>query len=175
METKTKSFVFFVRSYYIYTPQDFVTKYFLIFIVDEVKNFAANNNHSSCWSSSCTGIRAKNQSQIGDLYIKGKKATTKSSPIGYWSEDSPVGWYFEISQDNGKIPHTCNRLIIDQQILGSDGFKITQLSFCLTRNFPHLAINHHVNLIFAAFSLIGDLLVSLRFACNLTELINLGN
>jgi len=25
-------------------------KCFLIFIVYEVKNFAANNNHSSCWS-----------------------------------------------------------------------------------------------------------------------------
>ena len=27
-----------------FAPQGFVTKYFLIFIVDEVKNFAANNN-----------------------------------------------------------------------------------------------------------------------------------
>ena len=26
-----------------FAPQDFVTKYFLIFIVDEVKNFATNN------------------------------------------------------------------------------------------------------------------------------------
>ena len=30
------------RSYYLFVPQGFVTKYFLIFIVDEVKNFAAN-------------------------------------------------------------------------------------------------------------------------------------
>ena len=26
-----------------FAPQGFITKYFLIFIVDEVKNFAANN------------------------------------------------------------------------------------------------------------------------------------
>ena len=26
-----------------FVPQGFVTKYFLIFIIDEVKNFAANN------------------------------------------------------------------------------------------------------------------------------------
>ena len=29
-------------------PLGFETKYFLIFIIDEVKNFAANNNYSSC-------------------------------------------------------------------------------------------------------------------------------
>ena len=27
-----------------FAPEGFITKYFLIFIVDEVKNFAANNN-----------------------------------------------------------------------------------------------------------------------------------
>ena len=31
------------RSYCVFTPLGFVTKYFLIFIIDEVKNFAANN------------------------------------------------------------------------------------------------------------------------------------
>ena len=30
------------RSYCVFVPQGFVTKYFLIFIVDEVKNFATN-------------------------------------------------------------------------------------------------------------------------------------
>ena len=29
---------------------------------------------------------------------KGKKTTTRSSPIGYWSESSTVGWYFGIGQ-----------------------------------------------------------------------------
>ena len=30
--------------------------------------------------------------------LKGKKATTRSSPIEYWSEGLTVGWYFEIGQ-----------------------------------------------------------------------------
>ena len=44
---------------------------------------------------------------------KGKNTGTKSSPTGYWSEGSIVGWYFGIGQDSGKISHTYNRLIID--------------------------------------------------------------
>ena len=43
-------------------------------------------------------IHIKGQSQIGGLCIKGKKATTISNPIEYWSEGSTVGWYFEIGQ-----------------------------------------------------------------------------
>ena len=42
-----------------------------------------------------------------------KKATTRLSPIGYWSKSSSVGWYFGIGQGSSKISHTCNRLIID--------------------------------------------------------------
>ena len=30
--------------------------------------------------------------------LKGKKATTRSSPIGYWRKCSTVGWYFGIGQ-----------------------------------------------------------------------------
>ena len=59
------------------------------------------------------GSMQRSKSQIGDLCIKGKKATTRSSSIGYWSKSSTVGWYFEIGQGSGKIPHTCNHLIID--------------------------------------------------------------
>ena len=158
METETKSFIFSLRSYCICTSQGFITKCFLIFIVDEVTNFAVINIHLSYCS----------QSQIGDLCIKGKKATTRSSPIGYWSKDSTIGWYFEIGQDSGKIPYTCNYLIVDYQILRSDDLKITQQGFCLARSFSHLSTNHYVNLIFAAFNLIGDLLVFSRFAFSLT-------
>ena len=50
MDIETKSLFFSVRSYCVCTPKGFVSKYFLIFIVDEVKNFAANNINSSCWS-----------------------------------------------------------------------------------------------------------------------------
>ena len=33
-----------------------------------------------------------------DLCNKEKKATTRSSPIGYWSKGSIIGWYFGIGQ-----------------------------------------------------------------------------
>ena len=95
---RLRDLLFFVRSYCVYTPQGFVIKCFLIFIVDEVKNFAAHNICSSCQSYSRTGIRAKDQSQIEDLCIKGKKATTRFCPIGYWSEGLTIGWYFGIGQ-----------------------------------------------------------------------------
>ena len=42
-EKVTECLILFVRSYCVFAPQGFVTKCFLIFIVDEVKNFAANN------------------------------------------------------------------------------------------------------------------------------------
>ena len=42
MQKVTKCLILFERSYYIFAPQSFVIKCFLIFIVDEVKNFAVN-------------------------------------------------------------------------------------------------------------------------------------
>ena len=108
------------------------------------------------------------QSQIGDLCIKGKKAITRASPIGYWSKGSTVSWYFEIGQGSDKIPYTCNHLIIDEWILKSNDLKFTWWGFCLANGFPHLSTNYRINLISAAFILFGDLLVSPRFACNLT-------
>ena len=155
-----------MRSYCVCTPQGFVTKCFLIFIVDEVKNFATNNICSSCQSQSRTGIHAKDQSQIGDLCIKGKKAITRSSPIGYCSEGSTYVGISGQARLVGKKTYTCNRLIVDQWILESGDLKITRLGFCIKRGFPHLSTNYHVNLISAAFSLFGDLLVPSGFACN---------
>ena len=43
MQKVTQCFILFARNYYVFAPQGFVTKCFLIFIIDEVKNFAANN------------------------------------------------------------------------------------------------------------------------------------
>ena len=43
MQKVTECLILSKRSYCVFTPQDFVTKYFLIFIVNEVKNFTANN------------------------------------------------------------------------------------------------------------------------------------
>ena len=68
----------------------------------------------------------------------------------------------------GKIPYTCNRLIVDQWILGNGDLKITRWGFCLARGFPHLSTNHCVNLISIAFSLFSNLLAPPRFACNMT-------
>ena len=42
MQKVTECLILFERNYCVFPPQDFVTKCFLIFIVDEVKNFAAN-------------------------------------------------------------------------------------------------------------------------------------
>ena len=43
MQKVTECLILFERSYCVFVPQSFVTKCFLIFIVDEVKNFAVNN------------------------------------------------------------------------------------------------------------------------------------
>ena len=42
MQKVTKCLILSERSYCVFAPQGFVTKCFLIFIVDEMKNFAAN-------------------------------------------------------------------------------------------------------------------------------------
>ena len=56
-----------------FAPQGFVTKCFLIFIIDEVKNFAANIFFKLV-SASCTGIRAKELVTYWDLCIKGRRS-----------------------------------------------------------------------------------------------------
>ena len=43
MQKVNECLILFERSYCVFMPQGFVTKCFLIFVVDEVKNFAANN------------------------------------------------------------------------------------------------------------------------------------
>ena len=70
MEKVTECLSLSERSYYVFAPQGFVTKCFLIFIVDEVKNFAANIFFKLV-SASCTGIRAKELVTYWDLCIKG--------------------------------------------------------------------------------------------------------
>ena len=69
MQKVTECLIFSERSYYIFASQGFVTKCFLIFIVDEVKNIAANNllqfgvlvmyQEPCIIDQSRTGIRAK--------------------------------------------------------------------------------------------------------------------
>ena len=68
------------RSYYIFAPQGFVTKCFLIFIVDEVKNFAANIFFQLVIKSR-TGIHIIGQSRIGIRASKGGVHILKSSEV----------------------------------------------------------------------------------------------
>ena len=59
MKTESQNSYTLFEAIAFYMPQGFVTNFFLIFIVYEVKNFAANNNQSSCQSQSSTEIHAK--------------------------------------------------------------------------------------------------------------------
>ena len=58
MQKVIECFILSERSYCVFVPQGFVTKYFLLFIVDEVKNFATNIFFKLV-SQSRTEIRAK--------------------------------------------------------------------------------------------------------------------
>ena len=69
MQKLTECLILSERSYCVFAPQGFLIKCFLIFIVDEMKNFATNNLLQvgvlvTCWElciidQSHTGIRVK--------------------------------------------------------------------------------------------------------------------
>ena len=80
MQKVTQCLILTTRSYCVFAPQGFVTKYFLIFIVDEVKNFAANIFFQLVIKSR-TGIRAIGQSRIGIRASKGSVHILKSSKV----------------------------------------------------------------------------------------------
>ena len=115
MQKVTECLILFERSYCVFVPQGFVTKCFLIFIVDEVKNFAANNllqvgELVTYWEpciigQSCTEIRAKGwRSYIeefrgseavegcyckfiyGDCRVSRKRFCTRSETYLYYSK-----------------------------------------------------------------------------------------
>ena len=100
-------------------------KILLVFLCEAVAS-QLQQSKGCCEVSHVLGSVQRSQSQIGDLCIKGKNATTKSSLIGYWSKCSTVGWYFGIGQGSGKILYTCARLIINQWIIGSSNLKFTR-------------------------------------------------
>ena len=110
-----------------------------------MKNFVANNNHSSCWSWSCIEIRAKELVTDWRLCNKGKKVATRLSPNGYWSKDSTVGLFWD------RTGSTCNHLIIINEFLGVVTLNSPDGVFYLARGFTHLSTNHHVNLFSIAF------------------------
>ena len=68
------------RNYCVFAPQGFITKCFLIFIVDEVKNFAANIFFKLVCQSRI-GSRASLVSHVLDLCKKGGVHILKSSKI----------------------------------------------------------------------------------------------
>ena len=79
MQKVTKYLILSERSYRVFAPQSFVTKCFLIFIVDEVKNFVANNllqvgvlvmYWEPCITGlSCSRIRAKRWHSYTEEFI----------------------------------------------------------------------------------------------------------
>ena len=78
-------FILSERSYYIFALQDFITKCFLIFIVDEVKNFAANNllqvGELVTYWDPCNkkgGVHILKSSKV----LKRQKVSTVSSSMG---------------------------------------------------------------------------------------------
>ena len=82
MQKVTECLILSKRSYCVFCAFRFVTKCFLIFIIDEVKNFAANNifkllelvtyQEPCIIGQSRTGIRAKGWPYIEEL--KGSEA-----------------------------------------------------------------------------------------------------
>ena len=72
-------------------------KVLLVFLCEAVAN-QLQQPKGCCGVSQVLGFVQKSQSQIRGLCIKGKNATTRSSPIAYWSKGSTVNWYFGIGQ-----------------------------------------------------------------------------
>ena len=70
MKQVTKCLILSERSYCVFVPQGFVIKCFLIFIINEVKNFAANIFFKLV-SQSCTRSRASLDSHVLGSMQKG--------------------------------------------------------------------------------------------------------
>ena len=84
------------RIYCVFTPRVLWPRSFLIFIVDELKNFAANNLFKLLelvmyWDP-CILV-----SHILGFVHQGKNYRYNTSPIGYWGKGSTVS-YFGIGQ-----------------------------------------------------------------------------
>ena len=80
MQKVTECLILSERSHYIFAPQGFVTKCFLIFIVDKVKNFAANIFFKLVCQSH-TGSHASLISHVLGFIQKGGVHILKSSEV----------------------------------------------------------------------------------------------
>ena len=129
-------------------PQGYVTKCFLIFIIDEVKNFVANNICSSYWSQLHTGIHAKGQSQIGGLSIKMKEGyyKTKSNWVLEQRFNCKLVFRDKLGQLVRFFIYVTASLLISG-FLGKGALKSPDGVFAL-QVFPHLITNHLVYFIF---------------------------
>ena len=121
MQKVTECLILSKRSYCIFAPQGFVTKCFLVFIVDEVKNFAANSllklviksrtgiRASKGWHSYIEEFRCSEAIEgfcyefiYGDCRVQGQKFCTKSETSLFYSgllfgKVSPQVFYHETS------------------------------------------------------------------------------
>ena len=80
MQKVTECLILSERSHYIFAPQGFVTKCFLIFIVNEVKNFAANIFFQLVIKS-CTGSTQLVCHVLRFVHQKGSIHILKSSKV----------------------------------------------------------------------------------------------
>ena len=69
-------------------------------------------------------------------FVHVKKFSTRSSPIGYWSKGSIVGWCFGIVQGSDEIFYTYNRLFLISGFLGMVIWNSLRRVFALWEVFP---------------------------------------
>ena len=110
------------RSYCVFAPWGFVTKCFLIFILDEVKNFAANIFFQLVFRSR-TRIHAIDQSRTGICASKGDVHILKSSEVLKRQKVSAV------SSSTGIVESRDKDFVLDLKLL----FTIVD---CFLRRFP---------------------------------------
>ena len=86
------------RSYCVFTLRVLWLKSFLIFIINELKNFAANNLLQVCGVSHVLVSVHHWLVTYWNLCIEWRDCRYNTSPIEYWGKGSTVGWYYEIGQ-----------------------------------------------------------------------------
>ena len=86
------------RNYCVFTPWVLWPRSFLIFIVNELKNFAVNNLLQVGGVSHVLGFVYHWLVTYWDSCIEWRDCHYNTSPIRYWGKGSIVGWYFRIDQ-----------------------------------------------------------------------------
>ena len=122
MQRVTECLILQERSHYIFAPQGFVTKCFLIFIVNEVKNFAANIFFKLVCQSH-TGSHTSLISHVLGFIQKGGIHILKSSEVLKRQKVSTV------SSSMGIVESRDKDFVLDRKLL----FTIVD---CLSGRFP---------------------------------------